>query len=131
MILEFGVKGFEAPTATHTDRRGHATANRTLSREPAGFGVGPIRHRWPFHRSTKVVDIPEAATVLPTAVHAEGALHATPSRLATLAPAGFGVGCTLHFPPTDRSTKVTPTFEAATREPTATHEDLVQVPNSS
>jgi hypothetical protein len=65
-------------------------------------------------------------------VHADGPVHATPLSELTFAPEGFGVGCTLHIPPVDRSTKVTPTFEAVTREPTAIHEDgLVQVPNSN
>jgi hypothetical protein len=122
----------EYPTATHDDDDGHATAFRKRSAIPAGLGVRSIRQRRPSHRSAKVVGRPELVTAMPTAMHAEGALHATPSRPATLAPTGFGVGCTLHLPPADRSTKVTPTFEAATREPTAIHEDgLVQVPNSS
>jgi hypothetical protein len=122
----------ELPTATHDDDDGHATAFRKRSPVPAGFGVRSIRQRRPFHRSAKVVGLPELVNAIPTAVHAEGALHATPWSLATLAPAGFGVGCTLHFPPADCSTKVTPTFEAVTREPTAIHEDrLGQVPNSS
>jgi hypothetical protein len=122
----------EYPTATHDDDDGQATALRKRSAIPAGSGVPSIRQRRPFHRSANVVGLPEPLTAIPTAVHAEGALHPTPSRLATLAPAGFGVGCTLHFPRADRSTKVTPTFEAATREPTAIHEELpVQVPNSS
>jgi hypothetical protein len=122
----------EYPTATHDDDDGHATAFRKRSAIPAGFGVRSIRQRRPFHRSANVVCLPEPVITIPTAVHAEGALHATPSRLATLAPAGFGVGWTLHFPPADRSTRVTPTLEAVTREPTATHEDrLVHVPNSN
>jgi hypothetical protein len=65
-------------------------------------------------------------------VHAEGVLQATPASELTLAPAAFGDGSTLHLPPLQRSTKVTPTFEAVTRVPTATHEEaLVHVPNSS
>ncbi|MGN6167013.1 MAG: hypothetical protein ACTHQQ_02420 [Solirubrobacteraceae bacterium] len=131
MILELGVNGFEAPTARHADRSGHATPNRTLCREPAGLGVGSIRQRWPFHRSTKVVALPEAATVFPTAMHAEGALHATPLSTLTLAPAGFGVGWTRHREPFHRSAKVTATFEAFWYMPTAVHDVLLQVPNSS
>jgi hypothetical protein len=116
----------------HADRDGHATPNRTLFREPAGLGVGSIRHRRPFHHSAKVVSLPEALSASPTAVHAARDEQPTPLNKLTLAPAGFGVPWTLHRPSFHRSTNVTPTFEAVTRVPTPTHEEaLVQVPNKS
>lgn len=98
----------------HDEGEGHPTAIRKLCREPAGLGVGWMCHVCPFHRSTKVVSVPEGLTASPTAVHADGALHATPASELTLAPDGFGVRWTLHFLPLNRSTNVTPTFDAVT-----------------
>ena len=120
------------PTAMHDERDGQATAIKKLCREPAGLGVGWIVHLRPSHRSASVTSLPEAPTASPTAVHADGALHATPMSVLMRAPAGFGVRWTLQLRPFHRSAKVTDTFEAFLYVPTAVHDDgPVQVPNSS
>jgi hypothetical protein len=93
---------------------GHAIALRTLCGEPAALGAGSMRHSRPFHRSTKVVSLPEAATAAPTAMHAEGVVHATPASELSLAPAGFGVGSMRHREPFHRSANVTGNFEGFT-----------------
>lgn len=111
MLTESPDEVSELPTARHDDDDGHATALRKLSATPAGFGMRSIRQRRPFHRSANVVGLPEPPAAVPTAVHAERALHATPSRLDTRAPAGFGVAWTRHPVPSHRSAKVTARFE--------------------
>jgi hypothetical protein len=78
------------------------------------LGEGWIRHREPSHRSTKVVSVPAALIVSPTAVHADGPLQATPASELTAAPASFGDRWTRHLPPFHRSAKVTPALEAVT-----------------
>jgi hypothetical protein len=109
--LELGVKAFEAPTATHADRDGHATPNRTLCREPAWLGVGWMRHLAPFHRSTKAVSVPDALIVSPTAVHADRDEQSTPLNKLTLAPRGLGVRWIRHVVPFQLSDKLAPSFE--------------------
>jgi hypothetical protein len=44
------------------DDDGQATPTSSLFGEPGGFGVGWMLQVWPFHRSTKVVFLPEALT---------------------------------------------------------------------
>jgi hypothetical protein len=89
-------------------------------------------HVCPFHRSTKVVSVPEALTESPTAAHADGAVQDTPASELTLAPAGFGVRWPFHLWPFHLSARVTPTFEMLICVPTAMHDEaLAQVPNSS
>jgi hypothetical protein len=96
----------------HDDRDAQATAISKLCREPAELGVGSMRHEWPFHRSARTVSVPLAATASPTAVHAHGALQATPWSTLMRAPAGFGVRSICHRWPFHCSAKVTATFEA-------------------
>jgi hypothetical protein len=79
------------PTAMQDDRDGQSTAIKKLCCEPAGLGVGWIVHLRPSHRSASVTSLPEAPTASPTAVHADGAVQATPLSTLTRAPAGFGV----------------------------------------
>jgi hypothetical protein len=111
MLTELPDDVVENPTATHDDDDGHATAFRNAGSRLAGAAVGSTRQRRPFHRSASVVNVPEAPAVAPTAVQADRALHATPSRTLALARPSFGVGWTSHLVPFQRSAKVAWTFE--------------------
>ena len=66
----------------------------------------------PFHRSAS-----GPASEPPTAVQAEGDVHATPARKA---PAGLGVGWTRHVLPSHRSASALPGVPGAD-PPTAVH----------
>src|SRR5580704_12395899 len=108
----------EEPTAVHKAADWHDTPTRSSSEPavPAGFGVGWMDHVVPFQASASVAasGAPEAPAARPgpprrrapperrapwmedpTAVHAAGALHETPYRRLTMAPAGLGVASTL------------------------------------
>jgi hypothetical protein len=91
-----------------------AIAFRTLCSEPVGLGVRWMRQLRPFHRSASVTSLPEALTESPTAVHADGPLHATPLSTLTRAPAGFGVRWVCHRRPFHHSANVTGIFERLT-----------------
>jgi hypothetical protein len=65
-------------------------------------------------------------------MHADRDEQPTPVKWLTLAPAGLGVRWIVHLLPFDRSTNVTPIFEAVTRVPTPMHEDAsMQAPKFS
>jgi hypothetical protein len=111
ILTELPDEVVENPTATHHDADGHATAFRKAGSRSAEAAVGSTRQRRPFHRSASVVSVPEAPAVAPTAVQAERALHATPSRTLALARPSFGVGWIRHLVPFQRSAKVPSTLE--------------------
>jgi hypothetical protein len=91
-----------------------ATALRKVRRAPGGLGVGWMRHLVPSHRSARVTTLPARVMDCPAAVHAEGAVQATPFNALTCAPAGLAVRWMLHFVPFHRSASVTPAPEALT-----------------
>ena len=81
---------------------------RSGNRRPRGLGVGWMGHRVPFHRSARVRDAPVVVVLDPTAVHADGDVHATPNRLLTAARIGLGVGKMRHEVPFHCSARLTP-----------------------
>src|SRR5262249_11672981 len=81
---------FEAPTAVQVSAAGHATANRVLDGDPAGWRAGLMCHPRPSHRAARVCCAPDLTTTCPTPVHAETDGHDTPLRALATAPAGFG-----------------------------------------
>ena len=80
----------EFPTAVHADADVQDTPFRLAPWD--SLGVGWIRHRVPFQCSATAWEAPVAVMLDPTAVQADGAAHATPSRLLTAVPAGLGAG---------------------------------------
>src|SRR5215469_5268694 len=87
---------------------------------PSGFGEAWIIHLVPFHRSARLAFANEP----PTAVQAEGAVQATPSRRTPLTPAGLGVGWMLQRVPFQRSASVARGLpELSTLAPTAVQAD--------
>jgi hypothetical protein len=88
---------------------------------PTGFGEAWIAHLVPFHRSARLA----FANAPPTAVQADGEVHATPARRGPWTPAGLGVGWMLQRVPFQRSASVArgllPVASAAA--PTAVHAD--------
>ena len=103
--------------------RGQATAKRMRSKIcPTGFGEAWIAHLVPFHRSARLAFANEP----PTAVQADGEVHATPSRRTPWTPAGLGVGWMLQRVPFHRSASVARGLalaEASTLAPTAVQAD--------
>jgi hypothetical protein len=96
------------PTAVHALGEVHETAFRNAPALPE-VGVGWTLHRVPSHRSAIVpVGLPEPSKAVPTAMHAEGDVHATPARPLPAAPAGLGVGMMRHVVPSHRSARVPP-----------------------
>src|SRR5258708_158696 len=116
---------FEVPTAVQVSAAGHATANRLLDEDPAGFGVGWMCHSLPFQRSANVSRAPDPTTNCPTPVHIELEEQDTPLRALDAAPRGFGVGWTIQTPPLRRSASVTPSPDSLTCKPTAVHTEVV------
>src|SRR5215471_15357038 len=103
--------------------RGQATVIRMRSPIcPSGLGEAWIAHLVPFHRSARLAFANEP----PTAVQAEGAVQATPSRRGPWTPAGLGVGWMLQRVPFQRSASVARGLalaEASTLAPTAVQAD--------
>src|SRR6516225_1051651 len=91
-----------SPNAVQTVLAGQATPARILW-PPLALGVAWTCHVVPFHRSASVL----ARVRLPTAVHAEAEVQATPLNPA-LGPAGAGlkVGTICHVRPFHRSASV-------------------------
>jgi hypothetical protein len=81
--------------------------------------VGWICQLVPFHRSATVLPTAE----LPTAVHADDDVQATPFK--TTPPAGLGVGWICHLLPFHRSARVVCTPDLPVVPPTAMHADGV------
>jgi hypothetical protein len=102
----------EPPTAVHA----HAEVQDTPFRPPpcGGLGVGWIDQLVPSHRSARVWEAPAVVTLEPTAVQADGAVHATPSRLLAAAPGGLGVGRMRHEAPSHCSARETSVSEVVT-----------------
>src|SRR5215467_11216344 len=99
-------------------RAGQATLSSVGWNATAGFGVGWIAHRVPFHRSASVpTTLPELSVEAPTPVQAEGEAQET-----VLKPpppvAGVGDGTMRHFTPFHRSASV-----PWSDPPTARHSD--------
>jgi hypothetical protein len=98
------------PTAVHALGEVHETAFRAPGL--AEVGVGWMRQAVPSHRSVIVpTGLPEpskAKPTVPTAMHAEGDVHATPFRPLGAVPAGLGVGVMRHAVPSHRSARVPP-----------------------
>ncbi len=80
----------DLPTAVQADADVQDTPFRLAPWD--SLGVGWIRHRVPFQCSATAWEAPVAVMLDPTAVQADGAAHATPSRPLTAVPAGLGVG---------------------------------------
>jgi hypothetical protein len=114
---------FALPTAMHAVADVHATPLRLPYRTPAGLGLGWIRHVLPFHRSTNVNVPPLLGVKRPTAIHAEGDEHATPSRAPP--PPGVGVDWIRHRAPSHRSANGTSTPELLVERPTAKHDEAL------
>lgn len=92
-----------APTAVQADAPVQATPRSCAPGVPAGWGVGWMLQRVPFHRSAMVTQVPEAVTAAATAVQAEAEVHATEFSKVTCAPGRCGIGTTLHLVPFHRS----------------------------
>jgi hypothetical protein len=86
------------PTPVHVLADVQDTPFKPVLVAPIGFGVGWIDHRRPFQRSTSV-SVRCWLTNDPTAVHARGEVHETPSSAALVAPAGNGTAATDHTAP--------------------------------
>jgi hypothetical protein len=100
----------------HARADGHETP-KSVSLVPFGVGVGWMRQRVPSHRSASVrVGLDSEAADDPTAVHARPEEHATDDSTLTLAPAGSGVGLTVHVRPPMAA--LDPPANAATIVPT-------------
>jgi hypothetical protein len=108
-----------SPNAVQAEDVGQATLVRKMSWPPGGLGVACTRHRVPFHRSTSVVTRLE----LPTAVHADDEVQATPPRKLP-SPVGLKVGTICQFLPFHRSASVPSALrELSTLPPTAMQAD--------
>jgi hypothetical protein len=112
--------GMRPPTAMHEVADVHATPVRIATRAPS-LGVGRMLHRDPFHRSASVplTCVANLSKGLPTAMQADGDVHATLSSMLPCTCAGFGVGTMLHFLPFQRSANVPNTRERFRERPTA------------
>ena len=107
------VPALEAPTAVQA----RAEVQDTPFSEPppcGGLAVAWIAHLVPFHRSARACEAPAAVTLIPTAVQADGVVHATPNRLLIAAPGGLGVCRMRHEVPSHRSARLAATPEALT-----------------
>src|SRR5215467_11505296 len=111
-----------SPNAVQTVRAGQSTAAKKISWPPPGLGVACTCHLLPFHRSARVL----TRVWLPTAVHAEAEVQATPLRPA-FGPAGAGlkVGTICHVRPFHRSASVPSDWPVAGSNslPTAMQDD--------
>src|SRR5689334_12106215 len=119
------VPALENPTAVHADAEVHATPLR----KPlpcGGLGVAWMLQRVPSHRSARAWEAPAVVTLIPTAMHADDAVHATPKRSLTAVPGGLGVGRMRHEVPFHRSASATPAPETLVYPPTAMHELAVE-----
>jgi hypothetical protein len=96
---------------------GQATLSSVIWNAMAGFGVGWIVHRVPFHRSARVTVMLRLLLELPTAVQAEGEAQETVLKLPPPA-AGLGDGTMRHFTPFHCSARV-----PRSDPPTARHSD--------
>lgn len=87
-----------------------AEEQETRSKIPppeGGLGVAWMDHRVPFHRSARVMSVPEWVNALPTATQAEDDVQSTALSVLFGAPSGFGVGSALQLVPFHRSARVT------------------------
>jgi hypothetical protein len=71
-------------------------------------------HLVPFHCSATAREVPVVVVLAPTAVHADGAVQATPSRPLSAIPDGLGVGRMRHEVPFHCSARLTPSPEGLT-----------------
>ena len=71
-------------------------------------------HLVPSHRSARVWEAPAVVKLVPTAVQADGAVHATPNRLLIAAPGRWGVGRMRHEVPSHCSARLTAAPEVLT-----------------
>src|SRR5215469_7317353 len=108
-----------SPNAVQVVDVGQATLVRKMFWPPGGLGVACTCHRVPFHRSARVVTWPE----LPTAVHADDEVQATPPRKLP-GPVNLGVGTICQLLPLHRSASVpTALPELSAVPPTAMQAD--------
>jgi len=103
----------EAPTAVQARAEVQDTPLKKLPPR-GGLGVGWMVQRVPFHRSARVWEAPAVVKLVPTAVQADGAVHATPDRLLIAAPGGLGGRRMRHDVPSHRSARPTATPEVLT-----------------
>jgi hypothetical protein len=115
----------EAPTAMHTSADTHDTVDRKVPLVP-GVGLGTTDHRLPFHDSARVfcpLLLPAAPPMgnpeSPTAMHATGETHATPSS-SLVVRARLGLGTTDQRVPSHDWTRV-PEPLLSVKAPTAVH----------
>jgi hypothetical protein len=97
---------FEAPTAVQAEAEEQETPNN-IPPPAEGLGVAWMDHRVPFHRSARVMSVPEWVNALPTATQAEADVQSTALSVLLAAPAGLGVGSALQLVPFHRSARVT------------------------
>jgi hypothetical protein len=72
-----------------------------------GLGVAWMDHRVPFHRSARVMSVPDWVNELPTATQTEDDVQSTALSVLLGAPSGLGVGSALQRVPFHRSARVT------------------------
>jgi hypothetical protein len=119
-----GVLGPEAPVAMQNERVGQDTVPKMLPWAPRGLGVGWTRQVVPFHRSARATRMPALLVVWPTAVHAAGDVHETP----TSCPGGrVGVGRTRQRVPFHRSARYPPMVLLGLAVPPTAMQDLGEV----
>jgi hypothetical protein len=108
------------PTAVQADPELQATDSSDAPLFAGGFGVVTIDQAIPFQLSARVKGWPDGVLVYdPTAMQEVETLHATPTRVLLLVPAGSGVGWTDQVVPFHRSSSVLLTLAALKESPTA------------
>jgi len=113
--------GVEYPTAVQAVPEVHATPISWVV--PAGLGVAWRCHDEPSQRSASGWGAPELLKLAPTALQADGDVHATLLRNANEEPAGVGVNWSDQRAPFHRAAKVTEIPERLMELPTAVHAD--------
>src|SRR5215467_1444153 len=89
-----------SPTATQSDSVTQDTAFRPV---PGRVGMCCRCQVRPFHRRARGSEVPRLLLVFPTAMHADGAVQATPLRVLDAAPGGLFAASTVHLEPFHRS----------------------------
>jgi hypothetical protein len=115
------------PTAKQADGPLHDTPDRVLSKADGTLGLATMDHTEPFHDSISVfVEVLVEVLVLsaPTAVHADGELHDTPSKTSFSVGEVLGLATMDHTEPFHVSISVCEERGGSTLEnPTAVHEN--------
>ena len=96
--VSVSVPSKKLPTATHAVADVHATPFSWLRVVPLGTGTVRVDQLVPFQRSASACGLP-LASASPTAMHAARVEQEMPASSVLVAPAGFGVLCTVQLLP--------------------------------